>query len=79
MEPWGQQECRDTFTLEYWDECPYKAGDKVTSPVVDGWGNETSFIGDAHVYSMTSYTDCDRVEIIAHVARVYYVPALMFE
>ena len=45
---------RETFTLEFFGECPYQAGDEIGSPVVDGHGKRHEFAGEAHVVEITA-------------------------
>ena len=77
MEPWNMAyTVTDRFKLYYGDECPYKVGDRVESPVVDGRGNTTEFRGDSYIESLR-YTVmyADDAEIIAGAVHYYEVPA----
>ena len=58
----------ETFFLYYWDECPLKLGDPISSPIIDGAGNTIGFVGDAYISAMNYMQDVGaRLEIVAEV------------
>jgi len=56
MDVWNwPQEYFDSFKLHYRGECPYTfkdLGTEITSPVVDGFGTATEFIGRGYIASL---------------------------
>ena len=63
------------FKLYYLNECPYKYADlgtEIASPIVDGLGNITEFIGRGHIDSIKSVSDFEGLsEITVEVVYTY--------